>query len=166
MLLHNGDSWNVCVTKRCLFSTVQNNLSDNGFYPTSFPTWEISSPAYIQPHSLFSWSSEHPFPVLDRMKCFKRPVSCYWSFKPVSVFSFNFFWSSEPTFPILDRMKCFKRPAACYWSFKGTQDWEFSWLRFWNLRYFFVSYVKILRFYQKFFLIGPLLGELRFFRKS
>ncbi len=48
--------------------------------------------------------------------------------------------------------------------FKGTQDWEFFWLRFWNLRYFFVSYVKILRFYKKFFLIGPLLGEVRFFR--
>jgi hypothetical protein len=25
-------------------------------------------------------------------------------------------------------------------SFKGTQDWEFFWLRFWNLRYFFASY--------------------------
>ncbi len=49
-------------------------------------------------------------------------------------------------------------------SFKGTQDWEFFWLRFWNLRYFFVSYIKILRFYQKNFLIGPLLGEVRFFR--
>ncbi len=47
---------------------------------------------------------------------------------------------------------------------KGTQDWEFFWLRFWNLRYFFVSYVKILRFYKKNFLIGPLLGEVRFFR--
>jgi hypothetical protein len=47
---------------------------------------------------------------------------------------------------------------------KGTQDWEFFWLRFWNLRYFFVSYVKILRFYKKKFLIGPLLGEVRFFR--
>ena len=47
---------------------------------------------------------------------------------------------------------------------KGTQDWEFFWLRFWNLRYFFVSYVKILSFYQKKFLIGPLLGEVRFFR--
>ena len=32
---------------------------------------------------------------------------------------------------------------------KGTQDWEFFWLWFWNLRYFFVSYVKILRFYKK-----------------
>ncbi len=48
--------------------------------------------------------------------------------------------------------------------FKGTQDWEFFWLRFWNLRYFFVSYVKILRFYKTFFFIGPLLGEVRFFR--
>ncbi len=48
--------------------------------------------------------------------------------------------------------------------FKGTQDWEFFWLRFWNLRYFFVSYVKILRFSKKNFLIGPLLGEVRFFR--
>ena len=47
---------------------------------------------------------------------------------------------------------------------KGTQDWEFFWLRFWNLRYFFVSYVKILRFYKKKILIGPLLGEVRFFR--
>jgi hypothetical protein len=32
------------------------------------------------------------------------------------------------------------------------------WLRFWNLRFFFVSYVKILIFYKKVFLIGPLLG--------
>ncbi len=46
-------------------------------------------------------------------------------------------------------------------NFKGTQDWEFFWLRFWNLRYFFVSYFKILRFHKKFFLIGPLLGEVR-----
>ncbi len=30
--------------------------------------------------------------------------------------------------------------------FKGTQDWEFFWLRFWNLYFFVVSYVKILRF--------------------
>jgi hypothetical protein len=48
--------------------------------------------------------------------------------------------------------------------FKGTQDWNFSWLRFWNLYYFFVSYVKIERFYPKKILIGPLLGEVRFFR--
>ena len=47
---------------------------------------------------------------------------------------------------------------------KGTQDWEFFWLRFWNLRYFFDSYVKILKFYNKFFLIVPLLGEVWFFR--
>ncbi len=39
---------------------------------------------------------------------------------------------------------------------KGTQDWEFFWLRFWNLRYFFVSHIKTLRFYNKIFLIGPL----------
>ncbi len=36
---------------------------------------------------------------------------------------------------------------------KGTQDWDVFWLRFWNLYYFFISYVKILRlnfffFYQ------------------
>jgi hypothetical protein len=49
-------------------------------------------------------------------------------------------------------------------TFKGTQDWEFFWLRFWNLRYFFVSYVKILSFYKQIFLIGPLLEEVRFFR--
>ncbi len=53
--------------------------------------------------------------------------------------------------------------SSCSNYHKGTQDWEFFWLRFWNLRYFFVSYVKILRFYRKFFLIGPLLGEVRFF---
>ncbi len=47
---------------------------------------------------------------------------------------------------------------------KGTQDWEFFWLRFWNLRYFFVSYVKILRLYKKKNFIGPLMGEVRFFR--
>ncbi len=33
--------------------------------------------------------------------------------------------------------------------FKGTQDWDFLWLRFWNLFYFFFIYVKILRFYKK-----------------
>ncbi len=47
---------------------------------------------------------------------------------------------------------------------KGTQDWEFFWLRYLNLWYFFFSYVKILRFSKKNFLIGPLLGEIRFFR--
>jgi hypothetical protein len=47
---------------------------------------------------------------------------------------------------------------------KGTQDWDFFWLRFWNLYYFFVSYVKILRFYKKKFWIWPFWGEVRFFR--
>jgi hypothetical protein len=46
---------------------------------------------------------------------------------------------------------------------KGTQDWDFFWLRFWNLYYFFVSYVKILRFYKIIFLLGPFWGEVRFF---
>ncbi len=49
------------------------------------------------------------------------------------------------------------------WSLRYTRL-SFFWLRFWNLYYFFVSYVKILRFYQKIFLIGLLLGEVRFFR--
>ncbi len=49
-------------------------------------------------------------------------------------------------------------------SFKGTQEWEFFWLRFWILYYFIVSYVKILRFCKKNFLIGPVLEEVRFFR--
>ncbi len=48
--------------------------------------------------------------------------------------------------------------------FKGTQEWEFFWLRFWILYYFIVSYVKILRFCKKNFLIGPVLEEVRFFR--
>ena len=47
---------------------------------------------------------------------------------------------------------------------KGTQEWEFFWLRFWILYYFIVSYVKILRFCKKNFLIGPVLEEVRFFR--
>ena len=55
-----------------------------------------------------------------------------------------------------------------YWNLfkdiKGTLDWDFFWLRFWNLRYFFDSYVKILRFWEKIFLIGAKLGEVRFFR--
>ncbi len=49
-------------------------------------------------------------------------------------------------------------------SLKGTQDWDFFWLRFWNLYYFFISYVKILRFDNKIYLIRPLLGEIQFFR--
>ncbi len=48
--------------------------------------------------------------------------------------------------------------------FKGTQEWEFFWLRFWILYYFIVSYVKILRFSKKNFLIGPVLEEVRFFQ--
>jgi hypothetical protein len=54
--------------------------------------------------------------------------------------------------------------SNCRKHFKGTQDWDFFWLRFWNLYYFFISYVKIVRFYKKNFLIRPLLGEIRFFR--
>ncbi len=46
---------------------------------------------------------------------------------------------------------------------KGTQNWDFFWLRFWNLYYFFVSYVKISRFNQKNFFIGQFWGEVRFF---
>ncbi len=47
---------------------------------------------------------------------------------------------------------------------KGTQAGEFFWLRFWILYYFIVSYVQILRFCKKNFLIGPLLGEIQLFR--
>ncbi len=55
-------------------------------------------------------------------------------------------------------------PSFIIFILKGTQDWKFFWLRFWNLYYFFVSYVKILRFYRKMFLFVPLWEELRFFR--
>jgi hypothetical protein len=58
------------------------------------------------------------------------------------------------------KLRTVKPPGA----FKGTKDWDFFLLRFWNLYYFFISYVKILRFYKKIFLIRPLLGEIRFFR--
>ncbi len=76
----------------------------------------------------------------------------------------------------ISRAWCTDRPHSFWFSeiatvadphhFKSTKDWEFFWLRFWNLRYFFISYVKILRFYKKNFLIRPLLGEVpvRFFR--
>jgi hypothetical protein len=43
---------------------------------------------------------------------------------------------------------------------KGTQDCDFFWLQFWNLYYFFISYVKIGRFYQKKILIRPLFFRL------
>ncbi len=46
-------------------------------------------------------------------------------------------WSSvEYSTYVEERKKSLK--SLC---FKGTQDWEFFWLRFWNLRYFFDSYV-------------------------
>ncbi len=50
--------------------------------------------------------------------------------------------------------------------FKGTQDWEFFWLRFWNLRYFFVSYVKILRFYKKKIVEWAIIGGGTIFPRS
>ncbi len=46
---------------------------------------------------------------------------------------------------------------------KGTQDWEFCWLQFWNLHYFFVSYVKILRFYKKIVWLGHYWGRYDFY---
>ncbi len=60
--------------------------------------------------------------------------------------------------------KNLKSKISCQTPFKGRQDWDFFWLRFWNLYYFFISFVKILRFYKKNFLIRPLLGEIWFFR--
>ncbi len=65
-----------------------------------------------------------------------------------------------------DSCKNMRSKISCQTPFKGTQDWEFLWPRFWNLRYFLVSYVKILRFYKKKILIGPLLREVRFFFSS
>jgi hypothetical protein len=50
--------------------------------------------------------------------------------------------------------------------FKGTQDWEFFLLQFWNLRYFFVSYVKILRFYRKIFFYWAFIGGGTIFPRS
>ncbi len=47
---------------------------------------------------------------------------------------------------------------------KGTLEWEFFWLRFWILSYFIVTYAKMIRFWGKNFLIGPLWRELRLFR--
>jgi hypothetical protein len=46
--------------------------------------------------------------------------------------------------------------------FKGTQDWDFFWLRFWNLYYFFLSYVKILRLKNFFFWSGHYWGRYDF----
>jgi hypothetical protein len=47
---------------------------------------------------------------------------------------------------------------------KGTQDWEFFWLRFWNLYYFFVSYVNI--FLQKIFFDWAIIGGVAIFPRS
>ncbi len=41
--------------------------------------------------------------------------------------------------------------------FKGTQDWDFFWLWFWNLYYFFISYVKI--YLQTKFFDQAIIGE-------
>ncbi len=57
-----------------------------------------------------------------------------------------------------------KSVAMGHCTLKGTQAWEFFWLRFWILYYFIVSYVKILRFCKRNFLIGSVLEEVRFFR--
>ncbi len=73
-------------------------------------------------------------------------------------------WKFLPSYWILENC-CYPigyLKICCH--LKGTQDWDFFWLRLWNLYYFFISYVKILRFYKKIFLIRPLLGEIRFFR--
>jgi hypothetical protein len=62
----------------------------------------------------------------------------------------------------LDDLILYGNPIA---PLKGTQDWSFFWLRFWNLRYFFVSYVKILRFYKKNF-DWPIIGGGTIFPRS
>ncbi len=72
----------------------------------------------------------------------------------------NFPHSKSPRRPNREQTLCQKETC----SLKGTQEWEFFWLRFWILYYFIVSYVKILRFCIKNFLIGPVLEEVRFFR--
>jgi hypothetical protein len=50
-------------------------------------------------------------------------------------------WNDLPHWQIYEM-----KNLSLLWKLKGTQDWEFFWLRFWNLRYFVDSYVKILRF--------------------
>ena len=60
-------------------------------------------------------------------------------------------------------------PVSVYNVFKalkGTQNWEFFCLRFWNLHYFFVSYVKILRFYKKKNFDWPVIGGGTIFPRS
>jgi hypothetical protein len=77
---------------------------------------------------------------------------------------FSHFWGA-PNLRLLHTAKSiFIAVNVSFCWLKGTQDWDFFWLRFWNLYYFFIIYVKILRFYKQIFLIRPLLGEMRFFR--
>jgi hypothetical protein len=100
--------------------------------------------------------------------------SYYFSFRAFSYYSFHSMPSPTTLSILCLLLLLFSFRALSYCAYfhsahppttlKGTQDWEFFWLLFWNLHYFFVSYVKILRFYQKNFLIGPFLGEVRFFR--
>ncbi len=99
-----------------------------------------------------SWKSEHL-----RWKT-GNPVSCSQSCIFVRVFL-----PVRPVPEFIDPVFTKTSPKRSF-SLKGTQDWDFFWLRFRNLYYFFNSYVKILRFYQKNFWIRPLLGEIRIFR--
>ncbi len=82
------------------------------------------------------------------------------NFRPVLLI--NAARQSVQTSPCLCQCLLNKKWRSRYCSFKGTQDWEFFWLRFWNLHYFFVSYVKILRFYKKKFWLAHYWGRYDF----
>jgi hypothetical protein len=119
-----------------------------------YPQGPLRRPSYL-PHPQISWKH------LAVLWIFETNIQCR-----------NFSSFSIDEYFLVKRLKDISRSVDTHVMdqrqnphlVKGTQDWEFFWLRFLNLRYFFVSYVKILRFYKKKFLLGPLLREVQFFR--
>ncbi len=95
----------------------------------------------------------HFFAFLTRLKFLNRN-HCLWSFWNCSLtdllctvvsaacvrphFIISVVTSSEAVYSTIYYPPIFLNSS--YSSIKGTQDWEFFWLRLWNLRYFFVSY--------------------------
>jgi hypothetical protein len=69
----------------------------------------------------------------------------------LSIWSPNKLWRSNSIFNQWVSQRIFWYVTGSAEVLKGTQDWEFCWLRFWNLRFFFVSYVKILSLKKNFF---------------
>ncbi len=109
---------------------------------------------YIFPQSvhLFSWSRICR-PMVGIFKSYTETwmYLCVWGFNEITCGKVTHIF---PTLNLLGSLYYAVYMHAqlivlSHWPFKGTQDWDLFWLRFWNLYYFFIIYVKILRFYKK-----------------